>query len=495
MAALKYADSAYNEACRLSDTTYIFESATNRASIYAMNGNYDIALEHYLNAFDLINLRDTLQVADYLTHIASVYYYLEDSNKSHQYNDQAFLMYQQKNDTLGMAWSHNLKGLNYVLTKEYDLAKIAFQYSLMFNKALDNTGGVYLVYNNMSTIPEYYKSSIANLYEAIDYAKTKNEYWVLAENYNNLANLYLHEQDYKEARKYNLLSKHLADSLSNPVLIRDNLKTAISIAEAEGDYKKAFLDLKKVGEMDRELASAVRIRAIEYEAGQRREIISQLNHEKQNNRILQSEQKKRLLLISIVFSLTLIILSVLYLLLLKVKKLNTHVENEIRSKDEIRKELAVKESQLCKEIEQLNTSKAELTNIVFFLKSKDKLLDNILSLLQEAQRKSETDPKVKIKSIIALIKSFKDKEIKTNIFSSEINKAEEQFIERLKEKHPDLSKNEIVLSTLLRINLTSKEIALLLDSSPKTVNMARYRLRRKLELDTDDNLVHYFEQM
>lgn len=69
------------------------------------------------------------------------------------------------------------------------------------------------------------------------------------------------------------------------------------------------------------------------------------------------------------------------------------------------------------------------------------------------------------------------------------------FLQRLMLAHEDLSKNEVVLATLLRIGLSSKEIALLIDSNPKTVNMARYRLRKKLNLETDDNLVSYFESL
>lgn len=179
----------------------------------------------------------------------------------------------------------------------------------------------------------------------------------------------------------------------------------------------------------------------------------------------------------------------------KINRLISHAENESQKKIELKKELEHKEDVIHNQNEILNLSKKEMTDLVYFIKSKDKLLDNVIQMLQEAQKKSVEDPKMKIKSTIALIKNFREKELKTDLFINEINKNEQAFLQRLMLAHEDLSKNEVVLATLLRIGLSSKEIALLIDSNPKTVNMARYRLRKKLNLETDDNLVSYFESL
>lgn len=493
--ALRYADSAYMEACALNDTTYLFESTKNWASIYTINGNYDLALEYYLNAEEYLNKNDSLQKADYALNLASIYYHLEDIQNAHRLNDYAYTVYEYLNDSSGMSWSQNLKGLIYMLNDESDLARIAMEASLKLNLERKSIKSVFINYNNLAMIPGNAKKNLQNLQLAIDYNLKNDQHWSLAENYNNMALLYLSEKQYPQAREFNQKASYIADTLSNNLLICNNYKTSVMIAQAEGNYKQAFEFLQKENEINKKLVSLDKIRKIESDAVERREMINRIASEKKNNELLKSEQKKRLILVTLIFVLIIFMLTILYFYLLKVKNLITHAEKEKQSKIEISKRLEAKESQLTQETEQLNMSKAELTNLVFFVKSKDKLLENILSLLQEAQKKSETDPKIKIKSIIALIKGFKDKEIKTNIFSTEIHKAEEQFIERLKERHPGLSKNEVILSSLLRINLSSKEIALLLDSNPKTVNMARYRLRRKLDLETDDNLVAYFEQL
>lgn len=65
------------------------------------------------------------------------------------------------------------------------------------------------------------------------------------------------------------------------------------------------------------------------------------------------------------------------------------------------------------------------------------------------------------------------------------------FFKRLKEKYPNLTPNDLRLSSYLRMNFTTKEIAKLLNISGRAVEISRYRLRRKLSLGHDKNLTEY----
>ena len=65
------------------------------------------------------------------------------------------------------------------------------------------------------------------------------------------------------------------------------------------------------------------------------------------------------------------------------------------------------------------------------------------------------------------------------------------FFQKLTEKYPDLTGQEMRLCAYLRINLTSKEIAQILFIQPTAVNKRRNRLRKKLELTGDDDLLHF----
>jgi PAS domain S-box-containing protein len=66
-----------------------------------------------------------------------------------------------------------------------------------------------------------------------------------------------------------------------------------------------------------------------------------------------------------------------------------------------------------------------------------------------------------------------------------------KFMQDLLHKHPYLTSSEIKLCTLLHLNLGTKEIAALTNQTYDSVRVARTRLRKKLKLDADDNLVGY----
>lgn len=77
-------------------------------------------------------------------------------------------------------------------------------------------------------------------------------------------------------------------------------------------------------------------------------------------------------------------------------------------------------------------------------------------------------------------------------FEEAFNYADTDFFKKLKQQHPELTPNDLRLCVYLRLNLSSKEIAPLLNISPRSVEIKRYRLRKKLGLDSSINLNEYF---
>ena len=77
------------------------------------------------------------------------------------------------------------------------------------------------------------------------------------------------------------------------------------------------------------------------------------------------------------------------------------------------------------------------------------------------------------------------------MFQEAFNNADKKFLDKIKAKHPELTPNELRLCAYLRLNLSSKEIAPLLNISPRSVEVKRYRLRKKMNLEHDENLTNY----
>lgn len=65
------------------------------------------------------------------------------------------------------------------------------------------------------------------------------------------------------------------------------------------------------------------------------------------------------------------------------------------------------------------------------------------------------------------------------------------FFEILREKYPDLTPGEMRLAALIKLNLTIKETATILGITPNSVKTARYRLRKKLGMETEENLTEF----
>ena len=78
-----------------------------------------------------------------------------------------------------------------------------------------------------------------------------------------------------------------------------------------------------------------------------------------------------------------------------------------------------------------------------------------------------------------------------DFFRDAFNNADKDFLKRAKELHPNLTHNDLKFCAYLRLNLSSKEIAPLLNISTKSVEVRRYRLRKKMNLAHEKNLTDY----
>ncbi|WP_294819038.1 histidine kinase [uncultured Flavobacterium sp.] len=97
------------------------------------------------------------------------------------------------------------------------------------------------------------------------------------------------------------------------------------------------------------------------------------------------------------------------------------------------------------------------------------------------------------------IKSRIKKILKTNAinknewlnFEKNLLKSHEEFVEKLSRKFPELTAKDIKLSIYLKMNLSSKEIAPLMNISFRGVELHRYRLRKKLGINTEESLYKF----
>jgi ligand-binding sensor domain-containing protein/DNA-binding CsgD family transcriptional regulator len=116
---------------------------------------------------------------------------------------------------------------------------------------------------------------------------------------------------------------------------------------------------------------------------------------------------------------------------------------------------------------------------------KNQLLNDIKSQLSNVKSLSE------IKQVIKLINRNLNTSADWKVFEEAFNNADKDFLKNVKLKHPSLTSHDLRLCAYLRLNLSSKEIAPLLNISHKSVEVKRYRLRKKMDLPREINLTDY----
>ncbi|GAA4272049.1 triple tyrosine motif-containing protein [Aquimarina gracilis] len=100
-----------------------------------------------------------------------------------------------------------------------------------------------------------------------------------------------------------------------------------------------------------------------------------------------------------------------------------------------------------------------------------------------------------IRPVIHIIDKNLDHNDNWEFFKEAFNNVDRKFLKKLKKTHPDLSPNDLKLCAYLRLNLSSKEIAPLFNISARSVEIKRYRLRKKLNLQHEENLVNYILEL
>jgi len=139
----------------------------------------------------------------------------------------------------------------------------------------------------------------------------------------------------------------------------------------------------------------------------------------------------------------------------------------------------------------LNKSK-ELASSTFHLIRKNEALLQIKEELIRFKAESGDRPAAKhYQKMLRLVDEHLGNEQDWQVFEDNFNQVHDEFFKKLKSMFPSITPGDLRLAAYLRMNLSSKEIAPLLHLSIRGIENKRYRLRRKLELEGDDNLVEF----
>ena len=135
----------------------------------------------------------------------------------------------------------------------------------------------------------------------------------------------------------------------------------------------------------------------------------------------------------------------------------------------------------------------ELANATMHLIQKNKTLTELKNDLAGLLKNMPSDhpDRQNVNNLLKKVNRDLRNEKHWELFNNYFDEVHQDFLDRLKEKHNDLMPKELRLCAYLRMNLSTKEIAPLMNISVRGVEISRYRLRKKLKLDKHTNLTDY----
>ncbi len=166
-------------------------------------------------------------------------------------------------------------------------------------------------------------------------------------------------------------------------------------------------------------------------------------------------------------------------------------ENELRQEAlEAEKEMIrMRNDQLRLGIKQKDK---ELANSTLLIIHKNEILINIKDHLKKLTTSlTSEDNKHEVKKMIRQVNREINNDKQWRVFETHFESVHEEFLLKIKEQFPEITPRELKLCAFLRMNISSKEISVLMNISPRGVEISRYRLRKKLNLDRKTNLTEF----
>lgn len=138
----------------------------------------------------------------------------------------------------------------------------------------------------------------------------------------------------------------------------------------------------------------------------------------------------------------------------------------------------------------MSTKNEELSNLTFSIIKRNESLQKIKIDLDRIKPLGDQKNYI-YNSIVHQIEDNFNSKKEWKIFEKNFNEVHDLFFKKLLAQFPELSHGDLGLAAYLKMNLSTKEISQILNITPRSVELKRYRLRKKLDLATEQGLSEF----
>lgn len=434
----------------------------------------DIALEYYLKAYDYYQNQPSNNISITLEqNLAVTYGRIKEPGKARFFFKKLYGYAEKEKDTVLLAKLLNNLGTSY-LNSQVDSASYFYKRSEKLLKKVSgetylkaylngNLGRVYFLKDSLQKAEKHFKLA-TNYIEKDTSQRSQSKGWI----YNSVATYYEKINQLDSAIVYATKANKALTESKFSFENQAALKTLYKNYLEKKDYKNAAEYFQKYDQVrdslniEEKTANVEKIK-IEQEYKTKEEIRD----------LKEGKQRFRNYIILLILLAGLLLLGIL-LVRFRNKLRNTKLE----------KKLAIAKQ---KELDSnLQLKNKELIGKAMVEIHRTEIIEEILQDLKEVKRKAA---KKETQQAIDYIAKRLKRDTNSNIweeFEMRFEQVHESFYKNLSKKHPDLTSKDKRLCALLKLNLTSKEIAQITGQSSKSIENARTRLRKKLEITHSD---------
>ena len=445
----------------------------NIGGIHELQGSYDKAISYFRKSLKIAKeIGDKKVMAGAYNCIGATYNYNAVNDSIAYYHLKSLQVSEEIGDKIGMSNSYTNLGIYYYEQDSHDTALNYYLKSLKISEEIGNVNGVTTAYSNISSLyirlansqtiskaqrTENLNKAVESGNKAYKLAKETGAMFLQQKNAEYLMTAYRRLRKHKKALEYAAIYITTTDSLFNEEKTKELAKI-----EAQYIYRKQA-----------EIDSIAHINAINIKD-------QALLREKEVSKV---KVNTFIIIGSIILIVTFL---VIYLQRGRLKKNNMIAKQEKMLSEANLRNKELENRNLLSELEYKNK---EVVNFALHIVEKNDFLEQLQKTIAESDKQQNYQQINKL--IVQNLSIEKDrKEFKANV--ENVNEA---FFLKLEEKFPKLTKNEKRLCALLRLNLSSKEIATIQNISPSSVNINRHRLRKKLNIPEEVNLSEFLNKV
>jgi len=478
------------------DSLQMSRTLSNIGTIYNNFSDYDNALDYSLRSLTIVEkLNNIEQIAYSLNNIGNIYFYRLNHSMALKYYTEAFNVSKNLDDKMFQASILNNLGAVYANLDNNKKAIQLYSDALKYYSEIDKKSGMCNTLNNIGIVyTEMEKKDSAFYYfnKSLEIAEEISDAYSLANTSLNIAYLYINAENFEKADHYLSNALQQAKKIKANDIIRHIYRSYAELYSGMDNFEQAFYYQTFYLQIhdsifNEESGKRIADMEVKYETEKKEQQIIKLEEEK------EFREKITWYLKITSAALLLTVLISIYTFYLKIR--NSRHKLQISKTEKQKQELELAKKTLENENleKDLELKHKELTanamNLIRNIEANSNLFDELSSLNATAK----DEQKEKIGKIIRTYK-IKSQDKGWKEFELRFGQVHKSFYQNLSKRFPDLSPNDKKICAFLRLNMTSKDIALLTYKSVNTINQARKRLRKKMNLSPEENLITYLSE-